>query len=66
MSAEEPTKDQLGALKRFASQHGRTWKSKLVDAWISGKDDHLPDGGLLRQVRNELGPQWLRNATLGT
>lgn len=59
-----PTTEQTAALQRFAQNHGRTWKSKLTDAWISGRDDRLPDGSLLRQVRNELGPQWLRTAVL--
>ena len=61
-----PTNEQTAALQRFAQTHGRTWKSKLADAWISGRDDRLPDGSLLRQVRNELGPQWLRTAVLSS
>lgn len=60
----EATEDQLAALTRFASKNGRYWKCKLVNAWLSGADERLPDGGLLRQVRNELGIQWLRDMSL--
>jgi len=63
---DQPTDEQIEALQRFANTHGRTWKSKLVDAWISGRDEHMPDGGLLRQVRNQLGPCWLKKAVLPT
>lgn len=40
------------ALQRFADKHGREWRAKLWDAWLSSQDDYLPDGALLRQVRN--------------
>lgn len=58
------TPQQLEALQRFAERHGRTWKCRLVGAWMNGTDDRLPDGGLLRQVRNQLGVQWLRGFRL--
>lgn len=58
-SEVEPSAEQLAALQRFANQHGRRWKSELSTAWSTGRDDTLPDGPLLRQVRNGLGPQWL-------
>lgn len=64
MQNKQPTEPQMEAIKRFAETHGRTWKSRLIDAWISGRDARLPDGGLLRQVRNQLGPQWLRGFKL--
>jgi len=50
MQNKQPTEPQMEAIKRFAETHGRTWKSRLIDAWISGRDARLPDGGLLRQV----------------
>lgn len=59
------TPQQLDALHRFAVKHGRTWKCRLVEAWMQGNDDRLPDGGLLRQVRNQLGTKWLRDFRLG-
>lgn len=64
MQKKQPTPGQIEALKRFAETHGRTWKSKLVNTWISGRDERIPDAALLRQVRNQLGPQWLRTASL--
>jgi len=62
MTNHQPTPEQLWALRDFAEKNGRNWKSILKDAWASGKDDQLANGGLLRQVRNELGPQWLTTA----
>lgn len=56
--------EQRQALERFASRHGRTWKSKLRSLWTSGKDDRGPDGGLLRQVRNTVGPVGLSGIRL--
>lgn len=60
----QPTAEQINALQRFASQHGRTWKYKLLVAWHTGRDESMPDGALLRQVRNQLGPLWLKKAVL--
>lgn len=59
------TPQQVDALQRFAAKHGRTWKCRLVEAWMRGNDDRLPDGGLLRQVRNQLGTKWLRDFRIG-
>jgi hypothetical protein len=44
------------ALVEFAAKYGRTWKQTLRDAWMSGNG---LDAGLLRQVRNTMGPSWL-------
>ena len=55
-----PDPEQLAALERFAEHHGRSWKSKLSSAWASGEDASMADGPLLRQVRNQLGPNWLQ------
>ena len=54
-----PTPEQLAALEAFAARHGRTWKDKLATMWWTGRDTNEPDGHLLRQVRNRLGPSWL-------
>jgi hypothetical protein len=51
------TKPQFEALQRYAKYHGRTWKSKLNDAWlVAGRDIDCE----LQQVRNNLGPSWLK------
>lgn len=55
----EPTAQQAQALQRYADRHGRNWKSSLCTAWVSRKDELMADAGLLRQVRNTLGPKWL-------
>ena len=58
------TVEQLAALHRFSEHHGRQWKAKLKSLWASGKDDTQPDGALLRQIRNDLGPKWLSRFSL--
>jgi hypothetical protein len=40
------------ALKQYAKDHGRTWKSQLVNEWMEGSDT-------LRYVRNTIGPSGL-------
>ncbi len=61
---KEPTTEQLNALREYAQSHGRTWKAKLKSAWFSGKDERLPNAALLRQIRNDFGPQWLTRFSL--
>ncbi len=51
----ELNKDQVRALQDFANANGRYWKNKLIQLWTKGQDR-----GLLRQVRNDFGPVWLR------
>lgn len=46
--------DQREALIKFRDANGRLWKDKLNAAWTNGTDDPL-----LRQIRNQRGPQWL-------
>lgn len=58
------TVEQLTALRRFSEKHGYQWKAKLKSLWASGKDDTQPDGALLRQIRNDLGPKWLSRFSL--
>lgn len=60
----KPNEEQLAALRAFASRHGRYWKQALMQAWLNGKDANEPNGHLLRQVRNELGPAWLEKAVI--
>lgn len=58
--------EQAEAVLAFARKKGREWKEDLLSAWLNGTDAREPNGGLLRQVRNQLGPQWLEIANLGT
>jgi hypothetical protein len=62
-----PTEEQIEALKKFANANGRTWKSKLRQAWMSGIycDYRATDRvDLLLQIRNSFGPTWLDRFTL--
>lgn len=54
----------LAAIRYFAAQHGRLWKSRLRAMWWSGRDATLPNGALMRQIRNEHGPAWLESYVL--
>jgi hypothetical protein len=54
------TDDMLAALKTFAEDRGKTWKSQLSDAWGRGKDLG-PD---LQMVRNVVGPTALQKIDL--
>jgi len=53
--------EQLDALIKFAARKGRMWKQDLRLMWFSGKDAEQPEGPFLRQIRNDLGPTWLRD-----
>ena len=47
-------KEIIDELRKFANEHGRSWRSKLRRLWDSGGDT-----GLLRQARNAIGPSGL-------
>lgn len=64
MTTDKPTPEQLARLQQYAAEHGRYWKRDLNDAWQNGADAREQDGHLLRQVRNQLGPQWLQSFRL--
>lgn len=51
--------DELAALIRFARANGRSWKSRLCDAWASGHDEREDDASALRRIRNRIGPSGL-------
>lgn len=55
------TSEQLAALRTFAHDNGRNWKSALNHAWSTGNwsSDLADNSGLLQQVRNTFGPRWL-------
>jgi hypothetical protein len=59
------TLEQLEALRAFAAENGRTWKTKLNEAWMNANasinGEHSPE---LQQVRNRLGPRWLKTFKL--
>jgi hypothetical protein len=54
-----PTPEQQSALTAFAQRSGRYWKARLLRLWDTGRDENEPEGPLLRQVRNNLGPSFL-------
>lgn len=55
----EPTEEQLAAIRAYAEAKGKDWKFRLNTAWWNGTDANEPNGHLLRQIRNTLGPKWL-------
>lgn len=50
----ELTPEQLAVLQEYASQNGRTWKSKLWNEWMNATASWP-----LMQIRNQFGPSWL-------
>jgi hypothetical protein len=48
------TREQEGALKRFAKAHGRTWKHVLWAQWMQASAEPV-----LHALRNSHGPNWL-------
>jgi len=56
---KELTCEQLAALRNYAAVHGRTWKSKLNWAWMTGNYGIGDASGPLQQIRNTFGPTWL-------
>lgn len=59
MNRPEVTPEQLARLESFAREHGPRWRDVLRELWWTGRDDRQPDGHLLRQVRNRVGPRLL-------
>lgn len=59
MAEKQLTAEQLAALRTYAAEHGRYWKSTLHDAWMTGNYDGSADSGALQLVRNAFGPSWL-------
>lgn len=58
---QELTTEQLRAIREFASQHGRTWKSQLRECWMTGQYPPDCDSRSLQNIRNSFGPIWLVN-----
>lgn len=63
-SLDDLTPEQRQRLQQFAFVHGKTWKKTLNDMWWDGSDAYQHDGHLLRQIRNQHGPQWLEGVRL--
>lgn len=61
---EPLTPAQTAALASFAERNGPRWKDKLNALWLDGADDREPEGPLLRQIRNAIGPSGLRQLSL--
>lgn len=56
-SLDDLNPDQRAALIRFRKAGGHTWRHKLHTVWLT--DPRHTDAPLLRQIRNEFGPDWL-------
>jgi hypothetical protein len=52
--ANIPSTEQIEALKAYAREHGRTWKSQLLADW-----ERARTVGPLQALRNSHGPSWL-------
>lgn len=61
-----PTPAQFAALYCYAKAHGRRWKSKLTEAWMTGEYDRTDDSMNLQQIRNTFGASWLLRFKLPT
>ena len=58
-NTENPSTEQLEALKAWAALYGRNWKSPLRDAWMTGDYGSFEQSNYLQQIRNTFGPSWL-------
>lgn len=62
---DELNDDQLRAIHDYKEQIGRDWKKKLSDDWLQagGRTPYRGEWAYLQQVRNRLGPSWLKKVT---
>jgi hypothetical protein len=60
----KPTPEQAQAIREWAAQTGRTWKSALREAWMTGDYGAFEKSNLLQQLRNQFGPTWLTRFSL--
>jgi hypothetical protein len=49
-----PSSVQVEELRRYAAEHGRTWRAQLLSDWEAGRTV-----GPLQELRNQFGPSWL-------
>jgi hypothetical protein len=52
------TQRDLDALRSYAEEHGRRWKSDLSADWYHARAIGMR-GAILHGLRNNLGPEWL-------
>lgn len=58
--SHEPTEEQIAALRQYAAENGRNWKSALNADWMRASAKiNGEHSALLQQIRNEFGPSWL-------
>ena len=55
-----PTAAQLCALRDYAGWAGDNWKSELSHDWMRAGSEWSGPYELLHQLRNTLGPSWLK------
>ena len=62
------TPDELEAVRAFVAEFGRSWKERLAfDYWPAARIFVARNGRScheLHRLRNELGPQWLKQFKL--
>lgn len=54
------TIEQLAAIKAYAAENGRAWKSALRVDWETGNYSDSAHSAELQQIRNAFGPVWLK------
>lgn len=62
MAKYAPNAEQMAALKAWVEFAGTGWRRKLGDAWATGNYKGFKQAGLLQQIRNQGGPEWLAKA----
>lgn len=61
------TETEVVALRRYAATYGRSWKSALNVAWMTGNyGARSDDTATLQTLRNQRGPSWLAKFKLPT
>lgn len=53
------TEKEHAAIKAYARENGRSWKSRLRDDWMNARTT-----GILQALRNSHGPSWLVSFSL--
>lgn len=65
MGLDDLSPEHRARIEAFKRNHGFRWKHWLWTFWMDGTDESKPDGHLLRQIRNEHGPEWLNKCPSG-
>lgn len=64
---DKPTPEQAAILLKCAGKYGRYWKDQITNLWAAGWYPRWAthdECAALRQVRNDLGPEWLDKVTV--